>query len=49
MVLGLGRHLLLRELSNGGWIAIVAVVVIVLLLFYWSPLVERLERWWRSR
>jgi hypothetical protein len=49
VVLALGRHLLFRELSRGGWIAILAVIAIVLLIRFWSPLLKRLERWWRSR
>jgi hypothetical protein len=49
MVLALGRHLLFREISRGGWIAVVAVIAIVLLIRYWPRLVERGERWWRSR
>jgi hypothetical protein len=49
MILALGRHLLLRELERGGWIPIVAVIAVVLLIRYWSPLVDRVDRWWRSR
>jgi hypothetical protein len=49
MVLALGRHLLFREIGRGGWIAIVAFIAIVLLIRFWPPLVERVERWWRSR
>jgi hypothetical protein len=49
MALAAGRHLLFRELSHGGWIAIVALVAIVLLIRFWPLVVARLERWWRSR
>jgi hypothetical protein len=49
MVFALGRHILFRELGRGGWVAIAAVVAIVLLIRFWSPLLERVERWWKSR
>jgi hypothetical protein len=49
MVLGLGRHLLLHELGLSGWVAILAVVAIVLLVRFWPLVLERVERWWRSR
>jgi K+ transporter len=49
VVLALGKHLLFRELSHGGWVPILVVVAIVLLIRFWSPLLERLERWRRSR
>jgi hypothetical protein len=49
MALGFGRHLLLRGLGIGGWIAILAAVAIVLLIRFWPVLLERAERWWRSR
>lgn len=48
MPLGLGRHLLFHNLG-GGWIAVVVVVAIVLLVRFWPLLVDRVERWWRSR
>ncbi len=47
--LALGRHLLFREVGQGHWIPILAVVLIVLLVRFWSPLLERLGGWWRSR
>jgi hypothetical protein len=49
VLLGLGKHLLLRELDRGGWVVIIAIVAILLLVRFWSPLLERIERWWRSR
>jgi hypothetical protein len=49
MALGLGRHLLLHGLGIGGWIAIVATVTIALLIRFWPSIVQRAERWWRSR
>lgn len=49
MILGLGGHFLFRELGRGGWIPILAVVAILLLIRFWSPLMKRAERWWRSR
>jgi hypothetical protein len=48
-IFALGRHLLFRELITGHWIVIIAVIAILLLFRFWSPLVNRLERWWRSR
>jgi antibiotic biosynthesis monooxygenase (ABM) superfamily enzyme len=48
-IFALGRHLLFRELTAGHWIVIGAVIAIILLLRFWTPLVQRLERWWRSR
>ena len=49
MPLALGRHLIFREISSGGWIAIAAVIAIVLLLVYWPRIIARLEHWWHSR
>jgi hypothetical protein len=49
VLLGFGKHLLFRELGRGGWVVILAIVAILLLLRFWSPLLERIERWWRSR
>lgn len=48
-VFALGRYLLFRELGRGSWIVVVAIVAALLLLRYWRPLVEWLERRWRSR
>jgi hypothetical protein len=48
MALGLGRHLLFRQLG-GGWVAIAAVLAILVLVRFWPLIAERLERWWRSR
>jgi len=44
--LALGRHLLFREISRGGWIAVLAVVAIVLLLIYWPRVAAWIERRW---
>jgi type II secretory pathway component PulM len=49
VVLALGKHLLFREAGRDGWVVIAAIVAIVLLIRFWSPLLERIERWWRSR
>jgi hypothetical protein len=45
----LGKHLLFREAGRGGWIVILAIVAILLLIRFWSPLLQRLKRWWRLR
>jgi hypothetical protein len=45
----LGKHLLFREAGRGGWIVILAIVAILVLIRFWSPILERIERWWRSR
>jgi hypothetical protein len=47
--LALGRHLLSREVSRGGWIAIIAVIAIVLLLVFWPRFIAWLERRRRAR
>jgi hypothetical protein len=45
----LGRHLLFREISKGGWLTIVLVVAIVLLMLYWSRIAAWAERRWFRR
>jgi hypothetical protein len=47
--LALGRHLLFREISNGGWLAIALVVAVVLLLAYWPRIAAWAERRWFRR
>ena len=47
--LALGRHLLFREISRGGWLAIALVVAIVLLLIYWPRIAAWVERRWFRR
>jgi hypothetical protein len=49
VLFGLGKHLLFREAGRGGWFVILAIVVILLVIRFWSPLLEQIERWWRSR
>jgi len=44
--LALGRHLLFREISRGGWVAVLAVIAIVLLLIYWPRVAAWIERRW---
>jgi len=44
--LALGRHLLFREISKGGWLAIALVIAIVLLLIYWPRIAAWVERRW---
>jgi hypothetical protein len=49
VLLALGRHLLFREISEGGWpaIALVAMVVaIVVLMIYWPRIAAWVERRW---
>jgi K+ transporter len=42
----LGRHLLFREISKGGWLAIALVVAIVALMIYWPRIAGWVERRW---
>ncbi len=48
-VLAIGRHLLFREIGNGGWILIVALVAVFLLIRYWPAIADAVERKWRSK
>jgi hypothetical protein len=49
MPLALGRHLLFREISKGGWLAIALVIAIVLLVVYWPRVAGWMERHWFRR
>lgn len=44
--IALGRHLLFREISKGGWLAIVLVIAVVLLLVYWPRIAAWIEQRW---
>jgi len=47
--LALGRHLLFREISNGGWLAVVLVIAIVALMIYWPRVAAWVEQRWLRR
>jgi hypothetical protein len=47
--LALGRHLLFREISKGGWLAIALVIVAILLLVYGPRIAAWVERRWFRR
>jgi hypothetical protein len=46
VLLALGRHLLAREISKGGLLAIVLVIAVVLLMIYWPRIAAWVERRW---
>jgi len=46
VLLALGRHLLFREISEGGWLAIGLVVAIVVLMICWPRIAAWVERRW---
>jgi len=46
MPLALGRHLLAREISKSGWLAIALIIAIVLLMLYWPRITVWVERRW---
>lgn len=47
--LAFGRHLLFREISKGGWLAIALVIAVVLLVIYWPRVAAWAERRWFKR
>jgi hypothetical protein len=49
MPLALGRHLLFREASRGGWVVIAALVAIVVLVRFWPVIVAWIEERGRIR
>ena len=49
MLFALGRHLLAREISKGGLLAIVLVIAIALLVLYWPRIAAWVERRWFRR
>jgi len=50
VLLAFGRHLLFREISMDGWLAVALIVAIVLLVVYWPRIAIWVERrWFRGR
>jgi hypothetical protein len=50
MPYAIGEDLPLHALGRDGSIALLSLLLVfVVLRRFWPPLVERIERWWRSR
>jgi hypothetical protein len=49
MLFALGGHLLYREISQGNWVVVAALVGVVLLARFWPQVVAWVAQRWRSR